>query len=423
MLRRHFYFEGWFEGDESRHNKFRYKLEIKSGSKISMSLFEHINLISVFLIGLFLLPIVVGLFCPLTGARIFHSFNTTISAVIVMASAVLAVYLTNFLFSNNGDNFLSNLFRNIEVIRYSILSQDVLVYILFLVIILIILISVLQLLFIPLNKKVIIPLSDKLASIVASAHKVVRRIVSGLWQFPKSVWLVLVFSLLFNFYSVLTKNAALDDYINNSGTYRLVEENAIKPIIASNAVQQIPVFIDNTVNKAVECLSPEGRKLLIKVYINGVTIEEAVASSPDIDNIAIDLVGPENDDYKEARILYSWIADNISYDHQKAEVIATDAFETWSGAVPAFSEKTGVCFDKACLFVAMCRAVGVKVRLITGDAYNGQEWLDHSWNEVYYDKEDRWVDVDSTFGYKDNSYYDRPNFDDDHREAEIQGEW
>ncbi len=388
-----------------------------------MSLFEQINLISVFLIVLFILPIVVGLFCPLTGARIFHSINTTISAAIVIISAVLAVDFTNFLFSNNGDNFLANLFINVEVIRYSILSQDVLVYILFLVIVLIGLCSLLQLLFIPLHKKVFMPLSDMMASHIASANIFVRRLLSGLWQFPKSVWLVLVFSLLFNFYSVLSKNTVLDTYIHSSETYRLVDENALKPIIASNAVQQIPVFIDNTVEKAVECLSPEGRKLLIKVYINGVTLEDAVESTPDIDNMAIDLVGAENDDYKTGRLLYDWIAENISYDHQKAETISEDAFETWSGAVPAFSEKTGVCFDKACLYVAMCRAVGVRVRLITGHAFNGSAWLDHSWNEIYIDKNDIWVAVDTTFGSKNSNYFDRINFNDDHMDAEIQGEW
>jgi len=390
---------------------------------VKMSFFENINLISVFLIGLFMLPIVIGIFCPLTGAKIFHTFNTTISAAIVVISAVLSVMFTNFLFSNNGDNYLVNLFKNIEVIRYAIVSQDILVYVMFLLIALISLISLMQLLLLPLNKKVFIPLSNKIDSAIVRANKYVKLLISGLWQLPKSVWLVLVFTLLFNFYSVVSRNPSLNDYINKSSAYRLVDDNAIKPIIASNAVQQIPVFIDNTVEKAVECLSPEGRKLLIKVYINGVTVEDAIASNPDIDNIAIDLVGVENDDFKMARILYDWIVDNISYDHEKAETIETDAFETNSGAVPAFSEKTGVCFDKACLYVAMCRAVGVKVRLITGHAFNGQDWLDHSWNQIYYDKEERWVNVDTTFGSKDNSYFDRLNFYKDHSDDEIHGEW
>jgi transglutaminase-like putative cysteine protease len=124
-----------------------------------------------------------------------------------------------------------------------------------------------------------------------------------------------------------------------------------------------------------------------------------------------------------AKILYYWVACNISYDHAKAEQIETDAFATDSGAVPAFSEKTGVCFDKACLYVAMCRAVGVKVRLITGHAYNGSDWLDHSWNQIYDDRDSQWVNVDPTFGSRNSSYFDKDDFFSDHADSEIQGEW
>jgi hypothetical protein len=388
-----------------------------------MSLFEHINLISVFLIGLFILPLVVGVFRPLTGERIFHSFSTTLGVASMLVSAVSAVALTNFLFSNNGDNVLANLFKNLEVIRYSIISQDVLVYVLFLLVFLIALCGALQLLFIPLHKKVLIPFSNRMASAVASSNKVVYRLVSSLWQLPKSILLVLVFTLLFNFYSVLSKNTALNDYISSSRAYRLVEQNAIRPIVMSDAVRQIPVFIDQTVDRAVECLSPEGRRLLIKVYINGVTVDDAVTSCPDIDNVAIDLVGAENDRYKMAEILYDWVCLSVSYDHAKAEQIETDAFDTYSGAVPAFSERTGVCFDKACLYVAMCRAVGIRVRLLTGLAYTGSEWLDHSWNEIYDESTGRWVNVDTTFGGPNSDYFDNADFADDHKDTEIQGEW
>ncbi len=388
-----------------------------------MSLFEQVNLISVFLIGLFLLPMVVGVFRPLTSARIFHSFSTTLSVAAMIVSAVSAVVITNYLFSNNGNNALSDLFKSLEVIRYSIVSQDVLVYVLFLLVFLIAISGGLHLLFIPLHKKVFIPLSNKLASSVDSAHKIVNRVVRALWQLPKSVLLVLIFTLLFNFYSVLSSNTALNEYICNSQAYRLVEENAIRPIIMSDAVRQIPAFIDETVDKAVECLSPEGRRLLIKVYINGVTVDDAVASCPDIDNVAIDLVGAENDHYKMAEMIYDWVSGNISYDHQKADQIETDAFATFSGAVPAFSERTGVCFDKACLYVAMCRTAGVRVRLLTGLAYTGSEWLDHSWNEIYDPMDGRWVNVDTTFGGPNSDYFDNENFADDHKDTEIHGEW
>jgi hypothetical protein len=386
-------------------------------------LFDRINLISVFFVLVFLLPIVVGVFRPLTASRIYSSINTTLSVLIVILSLAAAIGFSEYLFSNGGDNPVAGLFKNIPVVWYSIVSQDILVYFLIALILLIGVNSLLQLLLIPLNKKVLFPLSVRLGSFIGSMHKVVGRTLSGLWRLPKSVLLVLVFVLLFNFYSLVSKNSALDSYINSSQTYRLLEEKAVGPIISSQAAQQIPAFINNTVDKAVDCLSPEGRKLLIKVYINGVTVDEAVQSSPDIDNIAIDLVDTETDRYEMAELLYGWVADNIIYDSEKALSLETDAFAAPAGAVPAFSEKKGVCFDKACLYVAMCRAVGVRVRLVTGHAFNGADWLDHSWNQIYDDRQARWVNVDPTFGSRDRSYFDSIGFSQDHKDDEIQGEW
>jgi len=388
-----------------------------------MPLIDRINLITVFLIGVFMLPIAVGMLRPLTYERIHASVSTVISVALAVVSGAGAVWFTERLYSNGGDNPLGRLFKGVPAVWYSIVSQDVLIYFMIVLILMLGLNGGLQMLLIPLNRKVLVPLSLKLGSVVAAMNRAVARIVSGLWQLPKAVWLVLVFALLFNFYTLLTSNDALNSYIRSSSAFRLIDRAAVQPIISSGAVRQIPEFIDSTVDKAVQCLSPEGRKMLIKVYINGVTVEDAVASSPEIDNIAIDLVDAENDRYLMAERLYRWVCVNITYDHAKAESLKTDAFAMPSGAVAAFSGMTGVCFDKACLYVAMCRAVGVRVRLITGEGFNGREWIDHSWNQIYSDRDRRWVNVDPTFGTNDKSYFNCPDFDRDHRDGEIQGEW
>ncbi len=119
----------------------------------------------------------------------------------------------------------------------------------------------LQLLLIPLSRKVLNPLSYKLGSAVAAMNRAAVRIVSGLWQLPKAVWLVLVFALLLNFYTLLTSNEALNAYIRSSSAFRLIDRAAVQPIISSGAARQIPEFIDSTVDKAVQCLSPEGRRM------------------------------------------------------------------------------------------------------------------------------------------------------------------
>jgi transglutaminase-like putative cysteine protease len=71
----------------------------------------------------------------------------------------------------------------------------------------------------------------------------------------------------------------------------------------------------------------------------------------------------------------------------------------------------------------MCRAAGLKVRLVTGLAYSGVAWGDHAWNEVYSTEEDRWINVDATFGSAGVNYFDKPDFSMDHSDAEVQGEW
>ncbi|MGL5243593.1 MAG: transglutaminase-like domain-containing protein, partial [Sarcina sp.] len=92
------------------------------------------------------------------------------------------------------------------------------------------------------------------------------------------------------------------------------------------------------------------------------------------------------------------------------------------GAIPAYENKKGVCFDYACLYVAMCRAVGLKVKLVTGTAFNGKEWGPHAWNEVYLDKENKWINVDTTFYTAEGSFAGR-NFDNTHKAEHIIGVW
>jgi transglutaminase-like putative cysteine protease len=71
----------------------------------------------------------------------------------------------------------------------------------------------------------------------------------------------------------------------------------------------------------------------------------------------------------------------------------------------------------------MCRAVGVKVRFITGLGYSGVEWGDHAWNQVYDPAENRWINVDTTFGNSGKNYFDHAGFRADHQDGVIQGQW
>ena len=70
----------------------------------------------------------------------------------------------------------------------------------------------------------------------------------------------------------------------------------------------------------------------------------------------------------------------------------------------------------------MCRAVNIKVRMIIGEAYNGEEYISHAWNQVYLKNQRKWINVDPTF-YMAGNYFNNPNFNSDHKEKSIAGEW
>ena len=88
-----------------------------------------------------------------------------------------------------------------------------------------------------------------------------------------------------------------------------------------------------------------------------------------------------------------------------------------------YTTRKGVCFDYSCLYVSMCRAVGLKVRLVTGLGYSGSAWGDHAWNQVYSSGEKRWINVDTTFGSTGGDFFDQTDFFLTHKDAEVQGEW
>ena len=128
------------------------------------------------------------------------------------------------------------------------------------------------------------------------------------------------------------------------------------------------------------------------------------------------------DTISKAKKIYNWVGKNIDYDSEKANEVLYNDFRKGSGAIPTFQTKNGICFDYACLYVAMCRANAIKVRLITGYGFNGVSWIGHAWNQVYIPEEKKWINVDATF-YKGGYYFNSDNFNLDHKGAEIAGEW
>jgi hypothetical protein len=378
----------------------------------------NINIVTALIVCLFALPLLAGILLPPTGDRIRRSFSSLFNNIILLASVVLAVYLTRVLLSG-GENFiLSNLYRVFPALQPAVANREVWVYAAIMATLGLVAFGALYLLTTPIYSYMIVPAAKKFASAMKSMGGFMRRVVGGLWQLPRAVWLVLVFALLLNFYTGFFSFSVLNDYANNSVPYQLIQADVIQPLLNNSVVKNIRVLLNDSFGK------PDGETpIRLTRYFNGVPLDEAIRSNEEIDAEAKKIVGAETGDRRKARLLYSWVCKNISYDYDKAAAIARDASGVSSGAAVAFETRSGVCFDYSCLYVAMCRAVGLRVRFVTGSGYTGTEWGDHAWNQVYESKSGDWLDVDTTFGSSGVDYFDRQGFDIDHKNAVVQGEW
>lgn len=280
-----------------------------------------------------------------------------------------------------------------------------------------------------LNSITIYPILDKLEDILRDKGNIFKRIFGALFNIPKSICYVLLIAFVLNIFSMFTKNDTLNKYLQSSKIYNNICKQAIIPVTNSKIAQKLPNIINNSFKIVVkeEAGKSSSQQNNFKdkktiVYYNGVTLEEGIKSNKQINNFARHLAAEDATSKGKSKIIYDWIGTNISYDHDKAEKVLKDNFQVKSGAIPTFNSKSGICFDYSCLFIAMCRANDIKVRLVTGEGFNGVSWVSHAWNQVYIPEEGRWINVDATF-YKGGNYFDTKRFDIDHRKSQIAGEW
>ena len=405
-----------------------------------MNFFSDMNGITAIFAGIFLVPIAAGVLYPSPSGRIRHSFLSFLSNMELIAGIILTLYFYKLIFIDRNSSLLSYLGRFVPSLKDS-MAQNVYNFtyrVIFLFLSLFTLLLAIHLAAAPLYRHVIVPFADRITAWIDSKSGAVKQLAVMLLQLPRSLWYVLVFSLILNFFTYNAPDNPASYYINRSAAYTAINEKILHPVLDSEIAKKIPVLIRdsfqeinaefyarNMENKGQsgDEVKPVDSIFPIIEFFNGVTLEEAVKSTREIDEIAHKIVGNERDEKQEAYLLYRWISKNIVYDFDKAEALTSDPASLKSGALIAYSERKGICFDYASLYVSMARAVGLKVRLVTGLGYNGESWGDHAWNQVYYPKEKGWVNVDSTFGSTGHNSFDSVDFTWIHKNDDIQGEW
>lgn len=89
--------------------------------------------------------------------------------------------------------------------------------------------------------------------------------------------------------------------------------------------------------------------------------------------------------------IHDFVKSTISYDWELAtDVLDGDVKMYVPNAATVLINKTGICYDYAVLFAAMCRSQGIPCSVEKG-YYSGEY---HAWDRVYIDGE--WRDVDTT---------------------------
>ncbi|MDR1439374.1 MAG: hypothetical protein LBJ10_04995 [Clostridiales bacterium] len=109
---------------------------------------------------------------------------------------------------------------------------------------------------------------------------------------------------------------------------------------------------------------------------------------------AAEITADARDRYHAAKLINTWVANNIYYD---IDEVRDKAPHSQSPAV-VFRDRTAICYGFANMTQALLNAAGIQARSTVGTTANGE----HSWTEAYIDG--RWVFMDSTWE-SSNRYY------------------
>ena len=398
----------------------------------------NINVVSLVLIIVFILPVAAGAISVFSRDRVRKSVAALLESTEFILGLVFSIFLTKRIFIDHDGGIYSKIYDNLpEQIKTGMLGQDMLVYVIAIPVLLFIILFAIRIITQPLYKYVLIPIADLIYSGANLLGPIMKRIIGALWQLPKAAVMTIAFATVIYFSMYFVYSPSLSEWTSNSKEYQIIYNNILYPVLNSNIAKKIPVIVGdsfrkaagesisaddaNEIGKTIEKLSGENIKII--EYFNGVTLDEAVKSNEQIDKKAHQIGAKGKDEKERAYLLYKWISENIVYDDAKAERIASNTAGVNSGSVVAFDTRKGICFDYSSLYISMCRAIGLKVRLITGQGYSGVAWGDHAWNQVWISDEKSWINVDTTFGSTGLNYFDKRSFSVDHKYDEIQGEW
>lgn len=391
---------------------------------------NNINMVTIALVLVFLYPLIRGFLFKFSSYDLKSDINEINRSISFILALFLGIYFGRKIFIQHDSGIYKKIYISIpaDFLNY-IESNTLIIYAVIIPLIIFIIYKIIKLSLEIINCLTVYPMLDIIEKSLSSKGNFFRRLTGLVFQLPKAICYLLLVTLALNILSMFSTNAKLNKYLETSKPYNVMCKEAIIPITNSTIAKKLPSIIDNSFKIVIK--QGESKETIpgrinnndrTVVYYNGVTLDQGVKSNDEINKFSRNIVSKEDTTKGKAKILYNWIGKNISYDHDKANKVLNNDFNVQSGAIYTYDTRKGICFDYSCLYVAMCRANGIKVRLITGEGFNGVSWVSHAWNQVYLPEEQKWINVDSTF-YKGGNYFNSQRFQLDHKNAQIAGEW
>ena len=382
----------------------------------------ELNIISIVLTIAFIYPIIRGYMVSFSSVGLKKDITSSEGDIGFIISIFLGLFFLRRIFVQQEQGIYKSIYNSIpSLLTDKIEDNPYLLYLIVLPVMVLVIYEVIKMLFYVINIAVLFPALDVLEKSLEKRSGSVKRFISAIFEIPRSLCYVILLTVIFNIAAFMNINNQLNSYLSASKIYNYICKDIIVPIANSKLARQIPNIINNSMKIEIkEASNGSGGNDTIIIYYNGITLDEGIKSNEAIDHFSRQLVKNAKSSNEKAKLIYEWIGINIEYDNDKAQEILNNNFSAKSGAIAAFNEKKGICFDYACLYVAMCRAVDIDVRMITGEGFNGVSWVSHAWNQVFVGN--KWINVDTTF-YKGGDYYNSNRFGMDHRNSAIAGEW
>jgi hypothetical protein len=380
----------------------------------------NFNIVSIVLILIFIIPIILGFirgFNYKSGKyELFNLEKDIVVLVTIMLGAInsnIVLYILNYIRGNIS--FLDNLSGIGEKIYY----------IVGFIVLLIILYNIIMLCVRLLNLIIFDPLLKLIDRLSKSLGMGFARICGVIFAIPSSIINIIIAAFIIKALMLLPLPTYVVNQVDNSNIYNYLNTNIVEQITDSSLIRSFPKLLENSLT--IETgdtgnVANDNSSNGTIVYYNGVTLAQAVKSSPAINAKTQEIIAGKTTDKAKAYAIYQWVGQNITYDNKKAKELEDGDTNLKSGAIAAFNTREGVCFDYASLYVAMARDAGLKVRLITGEGYDGIQWVSHAWNQVYLPSENKWVNVDCTF-YDAGNFFNSADFSEYHKDGTIAGQW